>query len=62
MCGVDIKHCVLMFALFEEGEMGLGVCVFLDELGYDSFDSGVKSGLLTKGGEKLGESPVRAID
>ena len=62
MCGVYVKRCVFVFALFEKGEVGESVCVFLYEFGYDSFNPSVKSGFMAEGSKKSGERPMCTVD
>ncbi len=53
MSSVDIKHSVFVFALLNKGQVFGRINVFLYEFRYDSFDTGIKTGLLTQCGEKL---------
>ena len=59
---MDVKHGVLVLSLFEEREMLGWVSVFLNEFGYDSFNTGVQTGFLTEGRNELCYSSMCSVD
>ena len=62
MRGMYIKYGVFIFALLMKRKMARGVNVFNNELGDDSFESGVQTCILATARKYLANRPVCAVD